>query len=133
MEHPTLQDVIAKLRQDGYSDEEVDTFVQEVTKAAFAKLYADLMTTLSDQEIEEIEKCATQDEANAKIKELYAINTGKDARVELDHFLTDVSKELLADMNKSKDQQTGALPPSENLQTPPVASQDPASDQQPKP
>lgn len=84
-----LQQVADILKQKGSTDEQIAQFLTELTKANFAKFYTQALTSLTDEDMAAIEACATEAEANEKIKELYKLRTGKDAEVEMQKFLDD--------------------------------------------
>lgn len=92
---PTLQDVVAILQKQGQTDDQITDFVDNLTKAAFTRLYGNLIATLSDQEIDEIEALSDQEQADAKIKELYLKHTGKNPDEELKESLDAFAKEFV--------------------------------------
>lgn len=97
-----LQQVADILKQKGSTDEQIAQFLAELTKANFAKFYTQAVTSFTDEDMQVIEACNNDQEANEKIKELYKLRTGKDAQEEMQKFLEDFAIGFIVEYEKSK-------------------------------
>lgn len=100
--NPKLQELVALYKQDGHSDEEVASLLEEVTKAVSAKFQAEMVANLSDEDLAEIDKCTSQDEANFQIRTRFAQKSGKNPDDILSQMLTDFSTEFIEKYNAEK-------------------------------
>lgn len=91
-----VQQVVEILKTEkGYSDDQVADFLANLSKTAFTKLYGDAMTSFSDEEMQAIDAAKTQQEADAKIRELYTTHIGKDPDQEVQEFIEGFAKNFL--------------------------------------
>lgn len=74
--------LLQTLKQNGWNDEQLAQLSEEVAKAAFARFYTEAVAVLTPEDLQVIEDCATDEEGQAKIKELYTLRTGKDPEAE---------------------------------------------------
>lgn len=100
-----MQKVIAILKEKGSTDEQISQFVADLTKTNFARFYTQAMASLTDEDMAAIEACQTDDEANAEIKRLYQLRTGKDPQGEMQKFLDDFAQGFITEYEKDKVQQ----------------------------
>lgn len=101
-----FQQVIDVLKGKGYTEDQIAQFTAELTKTGFANLYTEAMALFTEEDMKAIEACATQEEANEKIKALYTLRTGKDAEAEMQKFLDTFSQGFLDQYEKEKSQPT---------------------------
>lgn len=109
-----LQQVTDILKKQGQTDDQITEFVNELTKAAFTRLYGNLMANLSDEDVAAIELCKDQEEANAKIKELYQKQTGKNPEDEIKEQIDGFAKDFIAENSKPENT------PQSSTETPPT-------------
>jgi hypothetical protein len=87
MQPSKFQQVIDILTQKGWTSEQITQLATELTQASFNKLCAEAVLNFTKEDLTAIENCATDEDANNKIKELYKERTGKDANEEAEKFL----------------------------------------------
>lgn len=95
--------VIEILRTKGWDDSKITQLTTEITKASFNKLYTEAVSNFTDEDLDAIENCASDEEANNKIKELYRLRTGQDADTELRKFFDIFADAFLAENSKNPD------------------------------
>jgi hypothetical protein len=100
--NPKLQELVALYKQDGHSDEEVASLLEEVTKAVSAKFQAEMIANLSDEDMKEIDKCTSQEEANFEIRTRFSQKSGKNPDDILSQMLTDFSTEFMEKYKSEK-------------------------------
>ena len=101
----SLKKAVKVLRNEGYIEKDIVRIVTEWGKAAFSRLYSEMMLAFSEKEIEELEKIGDKREMEMKVRERFREKTGKDpdrrAREYLDiiasEFLTAYRKDTAAD------------------------------------
>jgi hypothetical protein len=91
-----LESLIQTLKNEGQSEEEIDRALEEITKNATTKLYTEMAAALTDEDLEAIDKCSVQEEADLEIKERYSQRTGKSPQPLLDETITAATEEYLA-------------------------------------
>lgn len=80
-----FQQVLEILDEKGWSKEKITELTTELAKASFNKFYSEAVINFTDEDLDAIETCSNE-EAEAKIKELYKMRTGKDADEEAAKF-----------------------------------------------
>lgn len=97
---PAVQKVIDALREKGYTDDRIAGVTTEFVKAAFTRFYGDAMAAFSEEDVKAVEDCATDEEASAKIAELYQARTGKNAQEEMGKFVEMLADNYLKELGK---------------------------------
>lgn len=103
-----MQKVVEVMREKGATDEKISAFLTELTKASFARFYTTGMAVFTEEDMQAIEACQSEEESHRKIKELYALRTGQDAEQATQKFLDDFAQGFLAEYEKEKAQATAA-------------------------
>lgn len=67
---------LAKLKAEGKTDEEVGQLLAGVAKLSALDVYAALMTSLTEEDMKEVEAISDDEEAKKKMEELFAKRTG---------------------------------------------------------
>ncbi|HUW24178.1 MAG TPA: hypothetical protein VMW04_00960 [Patescibacteria group bacterium] len=91
-----LDSLIQTLKNEGQSEEEIDRVLEEITKNATTKLYTEMAAALTEEDLEVINKCSVQEEADFEIKERYSQRTGKSPQSLLEETITTATEEFLA-------------------------------------
>jgi hypothetical protein len=103
---PVFHDLIKFLAEKGYTDDEIAETVSKITQAAFSSLYASAIASFSDDDIKAIEECPTDEDADAKIKELYKEHTGIDPDTKMQELLSTLAQDFLESLeSESKNPQ----------------------------
>lgn len=97
MQPASLQQVIDILQKKGYTEDQIADTTADLTKAAFTTLYSNAMAAFTEEDVQMIENCETDEEANKKIMELYKLRTGKDPQEEMNKFLEKFAKDFTAE------------------------------------
>ena len=69
-------DWLAKLKAEGKSDEEIGQLLAGVAKLSALDVYAALMTSLTEDDMKEVEAIADDEAAKKRMEELFAKRTG---------------------------------------------------------
>lgn len=102
MESTKFQQILTILKQKGWTDEQLAQLTEEVAKSVFTQFYTNAVAELTDEDLDQIDKCATQEEANAKIKELYKLRTGIDPDEQATKFYDDFATKFLEEENQAR-------------------------------
>ncbi|MBI2309543.1 hypothetical protein HYU89_01470 [Candidatus Collierbacteria bacterium] len=78
MNQPTtvFSDWLAKLKTEGKTDEEVGQLLSGVAKLSALDVYAALMTSLTEEDMKEVEAIGDEEQAKKRMEELFAERTG---------------------------------------------------------
>lgn len=98
----SLQKVLTILQEKGYTDDQLADFTENLTQSAFARLYGTLMASLTEDELIMLDGISDQEQANAKIKELYLTQVGKDPETEIATIIGDFANGFLVSYEKEK-------------------------------
>lgn len=102
-----LSQVIEVLKKLNYTDEQIAEFCNDISQQGFANLYQEAMNVFTEEDLVAIEACASDEEANQKIKELYTLRTGKNPDEEMQKFLSTFSEGFLKEYeNKQNNPQS---------------------------
>lgn len=71
-QNPDIVKVLELLKEEGESPEDIATVVSEITNAASAKLYLEMMAVLTEEDMKLLDKCETQEESDPLLRSLYA-------------------------------------------------------------
>ncbi|MBA3724112.1 MAG: hypothetical protein H0W89_04470 [Candidatus Levybacteria bacterium] len=82
-----LQKVILLLEEQGYTDDQVGDICGSLTKNAFSMLYTKAVSDFLDEDFQAIEDCASDEEANKKIMDVYTLRTGQDPYADMHIYL----------------------------------------------
>jgi len=102
-----LEEVMKVLRKEGYSDEEIQKFIEELTKMATAKLYTEITANLTEEDKAEIEKLTLKEEADLEIKKRFYERSGKSLDDLMQEFLATFAQGFL---DKYWEEKTKATP-----------------------
>lgn len=69
-------DWLAKLKQEGKTDEEIGQLLAGVAKLSALDVYAALMTSLTEDDMKAVEAIPDDEQAKAKMEELFKLRTG---------------------------------------------------------
>lgn len=102
----SLDKAIQALKEEGHTENDISVMVTEWGKAAFARLYSEMMLSFSEDEIKKFE-AMKKDEAQKLIKEGFMKKTGKDPDALAKEYLDIIASEFLVARTKDslKDQQ----------------------------
>ncbi len=100
MQSQTFLQLLETLKQKGWTDEQISKLSEEVAKSTFAKFYTEAVAYFTQEDLDAIEKCPTDVEANEKIKELYKLRTGNDADQEAEKYYTSFAQKFFEEMQK---------------------------------
>ncbi len=93
--------MLEMLKQKGWTDEQLAKLSEQAAKAAFAQFYTQAVAVLINEDLDEIEKCTTEEQANAKIKELYVLRTGANPDEEARSFYNTFAEKFLEESEKN--------------------------------
>lgn len=97
-----LDELILALKNDGVNQTEIDKTVEFISQIVAGKYYAELMANFTQEEISEVNKAESQEQADVEIKLKYFRKTNKsldDLRNEMFDFY---SGQILDDYLKTK-------------------------------
>ncbi len=97
MEETKLQKVTDVLKGKGLSDETIGSFLADLTKASFASLYSTAASLFDSSDLQEIEACGSQEQANKLIAQKYFEKTGISAQDANKKFIDDFCTKFLED------------------------------------
>lgn len=100
--NPKLEEVIKVLKKEGYSDEEIQKFIEELTKMATAKLYTEITANLTEEDKAEIEKLTFKEEVDLEIKKRFYERSGKSLDDLMQEFLTTFAQGFLDKYQEEK-------------------------------
>lgn len=90
-----FQKVLEYLKGKGWTQEQLGQLTEELSKTVFSQFYTEAVSQLTDEDLQEIENCKNQEEANGKIKELYKKRTGIDPDEQAKKFYDDFSDKFM--------------------------------------
>lgn len=97
-----IQKVIEALKEQGATEEQIVEFLANLTKTSFSNLYATAAALFTEEDLAAVEACKTQEEISEKVKQLYALRTGKNPEEEAQKFLDVFAEGFLAEYEKEK-------------------------------
>lgn len=103
---PKIQQVIEIMRSQGYTDEQISELSAELAKNAYAQLYTEAMASFTEEDLTALDACATDEEANQKIQELYPLRTGQDPEQQVQQFIELFAQNFLDEYAKSQQSST---------------------------
>lgn len=103
---PVLQDITKLLREKGLSEKQIADVTKQIVQVGYSLLYTKAIAAFSDKDMKAIEDASTDEEATAKIKELYKKHTGLDPDEEIRMYCKDFAEriQLEAKNDKTKSQ-----------------------------
>lgn len=99
-----LQKVKEILKQKGATDEQIEKTTQAISQAASDQLYAYAMSMLREEDLQAIDKCQNQEEANKEILNRFKQRTGKDPDQLIQEFLGNFAEGFLREYGKESNQ-----------------------------
>jgi len=97
-----LQKVVDILKKEGYNQTQIQKFLEDITKAATAKFHSEMLANLTEEDMAEIDKCTSQQEANIEIRTRFAKNSGQNPDVLMEQMITDFSQGFLDKYHQEK-------------------------------
>lgn len=67
---------LAELKKSGKSEEEIGKLLSGVAKLSAVEIYTVLMMSLTEEDMQEVEKIEDEEEAKKKMEELFKLRTG---------------------------------------------------------
>lgn len=99
---PKLKEILDILKAKGWTDDQLATLTQDLTKVAFSKLYSEAMTSFTEEDLRVIEACTNQAAANVEIQKRYASRTGRDPNADMQQFLDTFAHRFMEEYQKGK-------------------------------
>lgn len=96
------QKVLEILKKEGISQDDLQKLAEDITKAASVKFYTEMIGALTEEDLAEIEKCTTQEEANMEIRTRFAQRTGENPDKLMQEFLDKFAGGFLKEYKKKK-------------------------------
>lgn len=96
----TTKDLVDFLQSKQASDEEIGQTLEAINNLASAKHYAELLTILTKEEIEEANKLSPKTAADAYITEKFLAKTGKDPKTMAEEIVSDAVEEFIKNYKK---------------------------------
>lgn len=90
------------LRAQGANDEQILQVTQGLLQAAYDQLYVVAMASLNEEDLQVIDKCINQEEANKEILKRFSLRTGKNPDEIIQQFLSDFSDGFLRQYEQDK-------------------------------
>lgn len=91
----SLNKAIQALKEEGYTENDISTMVTDWGKAAFTRLYSEMMLSFPEDEMKKFE-AMEKEEAQKLIKEEFRKKTGKDPDALAKEYLDIIASEFLA-------------------------------------
>lgn len=82
------------LKNSGETSESIAAVLQEITNASSAKLYFEMMSALTEEDLALLDKCETKEEAEPLLRSLYTQRTDSSPEVLLKGFLDKLATEF---------------------------------------
>lgn len=96
MNNPKIDELLKVLADHGMSPDDVTKVRDELLDRAYEAFMQNIASTLSDADLQKIEACATQEEANQALKDVYHEKTGKDTQEEMKKIVDQKADEFIA-------------------------------------
>lgn len=97
-----LDELVLTLKNDNVSQEEIENTVKFISQLVAGKYYAELMVNFTPEEIEEINKAESQEQADVEIKMKFFEKTGKSADQIRDEMFDYYAGQILEDYLRTK-------------------------------
>ncbi len=97
-----FEEMLKTLKQKGWTDEQLASLSEQAARAAFAQFYTQAVAVLTNEDLDAIEKCTTEDQANAKIKELYVLRTGANSDEDAKAFYNTFAEKFIEELEKDQ-------------------------------
>lgn len=91
-----LAEAVEYLRSQGYTQEKIQEFLEALNQKAYQTMYSEAMNKFTPDDLNQIEKAPSQEEANQIINKLFIERIGKDPRQEVKNFLDKFAEEFLS-------------------------------------
>lgn len=91
----SLDKAIQALKEEGYAENDISNMVTDWGKAAFARLYSEMLLSFSEDEMAKFETME-KEEAQKLIKEEFTKKTGKDPDMLAKKYIDIIASEFLA-------------------------------------
>ena len=96
----SLDKAIQALKEEGYTENDITIMVTDWGKAAFTRLYSEMMLSFAGDELKQFETME-KTEAEKKIKEEFTKKTGKNPDVLAKEYMDIIASEFLTAREKS--------------------------------
>lgn len=94
--------VIEILIEQGCTDEQIAQVLAEVSQAGFSQMYSEALLSFSQEDLDKIESCKNQEEANQLIAKTYKERTGREASEVMQKFIDDFCEGFIREYEKEK-------------------------------
>ncbi|HUW24157.1 MAG TPA: hypothetical protein VMW04_00855 [Patescibacteria group bacterium] len=101
-----LEEVVAVLKNERHTEEQIEQILAEISKAAAVKFNAEMMANLTEEDLAAIDKCTVPEEANLMIREIFAKRSGKNADTVMDEIMTTFAEGFLNKYYEEKNKAT---------------------------
>ena len=92
--------VIEELKKQGHTDEQIVQFCQAVTEAGYNQIYTEGMALFTEVDMNQIEACETQEQANGLIRKIFEERTGQKVEDRLEKYIEVFSENFLREIQK---------------------------------
>lgn len=93
-QQPSLVKILQMLKDAGETSEAITAVLQEITNAASAKVYFEMMTALTEADMQLLDKCQTEAETEPLLRSLYTQRTNSAPEVILKGFVDKLAVEF---------------------------------------
>lgn len=90
-----MEKILQVLKMRGYSDPEIAQFLNKLYELGWQDLYSKIQEVFTEEDMEALDKCTTEEETNKTIAYIYKLRTGRDVQTEMQEFITKYSEEQL--------------------------------------
>ncbi len=99
---PTIAQVWQTLKKEGLDNEKIVQIAEEVAKLAADKFFTDAVSVLSDEDMQVINSCENEDQANFEVKTRFALTTGKNPDEVIQEYMAAFAEGFLEKYLKEK-------------------------------
>lgn len=96
-----MNKIVDILKQNNYSDKQIEEILAGVTKSLYARLYSEAMLSFTDGDLKDIEE-ADEDVLSDTIAYYYKLRTGKNPDTEAQKYLENFATGFIAQYEKDK-------------------------------
>lgn len=93
--NPKIDELLKLLAAKGVSEDEITQIRDNLLNGVYEQFMLQALDFLSDEDMQKIDACPTQDEANQMLVTLYNEKSGKDMKAEMDKIVEEKAQELI--------------------------------------
>lgn len=93
--NPGLIKVVELLKNEEETAEAIEAVIQQITNAASMKLYLEMTSAFTEEDVKMVEECKTQDESDTLMRQLYTQRTNTSPEGIVNNFLEVFSKTFI--------------------------------------